>query len=188
MTTVAQKLRDEVKECYCEHSSVPSKHRIKSRDLTDWTKKKINTHPYALYKKPMSKGWRKLHNTNTNQNKIEEAINITGLQSKPIARDKSLLNNKWSIYYGQLGTLHLNIHADPLEKGMAPTPVFFPGEFHGQRSLASYSPWGHRVGHDWVTNTHTISKLKKNTKCKPSLRSKQTCNYCQRFDYLSLNN
>ena len=23
-----------------------------------------------------------------------------------------------------------------------PTPVFLPGEFHGQRSLASYSPWG----------------------------------------------
>ena len=31
---------------------------------------------------------------------------------------------------------------DPLEKGMAPTPVFLPGEFHGQRSLAGYSPWG----------------------------------------------
>ena len=31
-------------------------------------------------------------------------------------------------------------------KGMAPTPVFLPGEFQGQRSLASYSPWGHRVG------------------------------------------
>ena len=25
-----------------------------------------------------------------------------------------------------------------------PTPVFLPGEFHGQRSLAGYSPWGHR--------------------------------------------
>ena len=24
-----------------------------------------------------------------------------------------------------------------------PTPVFLPGEFHGQRSLAGYSPWGH---------------------------------------------
>ena len=24
-----------------------------------------------------------------------------------------------------------------------PTPVFLPGEFHGQRSLVSYSPWGH---------------------------------------------
>ena len=22
-----------------------------------------------------------------------------------------------------------------------PTPVFLPGEFHGQRSLVSYSPW-----------------------------------------------
>ena len=23
-----------------------------------------------------------------------------------------------------------------------PTPVFLPGKFHGQRSLAGYSPWG----------------------------------------------
>ena len=23
-----------------------------------------------------------------------------------------------------------------------PTPVFLPGEFHGQRSLEGYSPWG----------------------------------------------
>ena len=28
---------------------------------------------------------------------------------------------------------------EPLEKGMA-TPVFLPGESHGQRSLAGYSP------------------------------------------------
>ena len=25
-----------------------------------------------------------------------------------------------------------------------PTPVFLPGEFHGQRSLVDYSPWGLR--------------------------------------------
>ena len=30
---------------------------------------------------------------------------------------------------------------DPLEKGMATHSVFLPGEFHGQRSLAGYSPW-----------------------------------------------
>ena len=30
-----------------------------------------------------------------------------------------------------------------------PTPAFLPGKLHGQRSLAGYSPWGHRVGHDW---------------------------------------
>ena len=38
---------------------------------------------------------------------------------------------------------------DPLEKRMElPTPVFLPGESHGQGSLAGYSPLGHRVGHD----------------------------------------
>ena len=25
-----------------------------------------------------------------------------------------------------------------------PTPVFLPGEFHGQRSLVGYSPWGQK--------------------------------------------
>ena len=33
-----------------------------------------------------------------------------------------------------------------------PTLAFLPEEFHEQKSLLSYSPWGHRVGHDWVTN------------------------------------
>ena len=31
---------------------------------------------------------------------------------------------------------------DPLETGMQSTPVFLPGEFHGQRILADYSTWG----------------------------------------------
>ena len=33
---------------------------------------------------------------------------------------------------------------DPLEEDMQSTPVFLPGEFHGQRSLVGYSPWGHK--------------------------------------------
>jgi len=36
----------------------------------------------------------------------------------------------------------------PWRRKQQPTPVFLPGEFHGQRSLVGYSPWGHRVGHD----------------------------------------
>ena len=35
-----------------------------------------------------------------------------------------------------------------------PTPVFLPGEFHGQRSLVGYSPRGGKVRHNWATNTH----------------------------------
>ena len=33
---------------------------------------------------------------------------------------------------------------DPLEEEMATTPVFLPGESHGQWSLADYSPWGRK--------------------------------------------
>ena len=31
---------------------------------------------------------------------------------------------------------------DPLEKGMATHSSILAGEFHGQRGLAGYSPWG----------------------------------------------
>ena len=30
----------------------------------------------------------------------------------------------------------------PWRRAQQPTPVFLPGESHGQRSLAGYSPWG----------------------------------------------
>ena len=33
---------------------------------------------------------------------------------------------------------------DPWGRKLQPTPVFLPGESHGQRSLVSYSPWGHK--------------------------------------------
>ena len=33
-----------------------------------------------------------------------------------------------------------------------PTPVLLPGKSHGWRSLVGCSPWGHEVGHDWVTS------------------------------------
>ena len=37
----------------------------------------------------------------------------------------------------------------PWRRKQLPTPVFLPGELHGQRRLAGYSPWGcKRVGYD----------------------------------------
>ena len=35
-------------------------------------------------------------------------------------------------------------HEDPLEREMAPTPVFLPEKSYGQRSLVGYSPWGRK--------------------------------------------
>ena len=32
----------------------------------------------------------------------------------------------------------------PWKRAWQPTPVFLPGESHGQRSLANYSPQGHK--------------------------------------------
>ena len=32
----------------------------------------------------------------------------------------------------------------PWRREWLPTPGFLPREFHGQRSLAGYSPWGHK--------------------------------------------
>ena len=35
------------------------------------------------------------------------------------------------------------------------TPVFLPGKFHGQRSLAGYSPWGSKESDMTEQLTHT---------------------------------
>ena len=41
----------------------------------------------------------------------------------------------------------------PWKRDWLPTSVFLPGEFHGQRSLAGYSPWDiKRVRQDLATN------------------------------------
>ena len=43
----------------------------------------------------------------------------------------------------------------PWRREWQPTPVFLPGEFHGQRIWAGYSPWGHtRVRQNLVTKKH----------------------------------
>ena len=37
-----------------------------------------------------------------------------------------------------------------------PSPVFLPGESHGQGSLVSYSPWGHS-SRTWLSNYHPLT-------------------------------
>ena len=40
----------------------------------------------------------------------------------------------------------------PWRRKWQPTPVFLPGKSHGQRSLAGWSPWGHKkIRHNWPT-------------------------------------
>ena len=41
-----------------------------------------------------------------------------------------------------------------------PTSVFLPGECHGQRNLASYSPWGHKQLDMTEVTWHSIEHLR----------------------------
>ena len=43
-----------------------------------------------------------------------------------------------------------------------PTPVFLPGEFHGQTSLADYSPWVAK-SQTWLSNFHLLYFYKLST-------------------------
>ena len=48
----------------------------------------------------------------------------------------------------------------PWRRKWLPTPVFLPGEFHGQRSLEGYSPWGCKESDMTEQHTHTHSKMR----------------------------
>ena len=53
---------------------------------------------------------------------------------------------RWLRICLQCGRLGFNpwVKKRPWRREWQSTPVFLPGEFHGQRRLMSYSPWGHR--------------------------------------------
>ena len=56
------------------------------------------------------------------------------------------MQEMWEMHVQSLGLI-------PWRRKWRPTPVFLPGKSHGQRSLAAYSPRGHRVGRyrsDWA--------------------------------------
>ena len=61
---------------------------------------------------------------------------------------------------------------DPLEEAWQPTPVLLPGESHGQRSLAGYSPWSYRELH--TTERLTLMKYWLSQKVRLALSSGKT--------------
>ena len=46
----------------------------------------------------------------------------------------------------------------PWRRKQQPTPLFLPRESHGQRSLAGYSPWGHKESDltKWLSHMQAI--------------------------------
>ena len=52
--------------------------------------------------------------------------------------------NMFKFFFVNLWLVFRKIHPFHWRRKWQPTPVFLPGEFHGQRSLAGYSPWRHK--------------------------------------------
>ena len=59
-----------------------------------------------------------------------------------MVKDLSTMQDTWVQSLGQ--------EDSPREEKIS-TLVFLPGEFHGQKSLVGYSPWGYKEL-DWVTS------------------------------------
>ena len=65
-------------------------------------------------------------------------ISVSSLTRTPVMRFKTHPNPRG-----------FKLESFILRREWHPTPVILPGEIHGQRSLVSYSPWGHkRVRHN----------------------------------------
>ena len=58
---------------------------------------------------------------------------------------------------GDMGSIPAS--GDPRRRKWQPTPVFLPGKSYGQRSLAGYSPWGHKSQTQLSDSTKTTSKI-----------------------------
>ena len=63
---------------------------------------------------------------------------------------------------GELGLIP-GLGRFPWRRAWQPTPVFLPGEFHGQRTLVDCSPWGRKESDTTeATNTLTFIFMSKN--------------------------
>ena len=68
----------------------------------------------------------------------------------------------------------------PWKRKWQATPAFWLGEFHGQRSLAGYCPWGHKESdtteHTFIifkTGRHVYSSIRSNTDTNRKTCSKE---------------
>ena len=67
----------------------------------------------------------------------------TSRASDSAEKSKEMWPNKLFFGLGHLGLIP-GLGRSPGRKAWQATPVFLPGESQRQRSLAGYSPWGHK--------------------------------------------
>ena len=73
---------------------------------------------------------------------IHMQMNPSGLPRWLTVKNSPAMWEAQETWAGSLG------EEDPMERGMATIPVFLPKEFHGQKPLSGYSPWGLKDTHE----------------------------------------
>ena len=74
---------------------------------------------------------------------------FAGFPGSAVVKNPPAMQETWDTWVTSLG------QKTPWRRKWWPTSVFLPGESHGQRSLAGYSPWGHKES-DTPENTHML--------------------------------
>ena len=104
-----------------------------------------------------------------NELRVKEAESLPricknrGIKTSQVAR---LLKNP-SVHAGDIrymGSIPAWVRKLPCRRKWPPTPVFLPGESHGQRRLVGYSSKHHRVEHDWA-HMHLQARIWTHTLC-----------------------
>ena len=71
----------------------------------------------------------------------------------------------------------------PWRRVQQPTPVFLPGESHGQRSLMGYSPWGHKESDTAEATQHTHTECVVKTSNQEVQKSGLGSSLCPFFSF-----
>ena len=80
-------------------------------------------------------------------------------QNNYVSENAELFRNSFFIFLINKPGFHPWVGKIPWRRECQPTPVFLPGEFRGQRSLAGYSPWSGIESDMTEQLTHTLLYL-----------------------------
>ena len=84
----------------------------------------------------------------------------SAVKKLPVARDRGSVSGSGRSS-GARHSSSILIHIVFSMEWSVPTPVFFPGECHGQRSLVGCSPWGHTESTQlkWLSSSSSSSSI-----------------------------
>ena len=77
---------------------------------------------------------KKLQGGNEDHPRCDMMLPSSAIGEEPACQSRIPKRSRFSPWVGKI----------PWRRAWQPTPVFLPGESHGQMSLACYSPWGHK--------------------------------------------